>query len=68
MKVVTLDNLAYYHSLLVEYIDKRIDLAENGLTNCPNCGAVIHNKECPYCGTHLIKWYQIPIEVNKDGS
>ena len=68
MKVVTLENLKYYHNLLTEYIDKRIDLADNGYTNCPNCGAIITKKECPYCGTHLVKWYQISTEVNGDGS
>ena len=62
-KFMTLNNLTFYHNLLVEYIDKRIDLAMNGSTNCPNCGAIIKDKTCSYCGTNLIKWYEIKIEV-----
>jgi len=58
-KILTLNNLKYYHNLLIEYIDKRIDLAANGKTNCPNCGAAIKDKKCIYCGTELIRWYQI---------
>ena len=59
MNFVSLDNLKQYHNLLIQYIDKRIDLAENGITNCPNCGAPITDKNCPYCGTNLIKWYEV---------
>jgi len=59
IKFLTLKNLKLYHNLLMEYIDKRIDLAQNGVTNCPNCGSPIKDKECPYCGTKLIKWYQV---------
>lgn len=58
-KVITLDNLKYYHNLMIEYIDKRMDLVEKKDTNCPNCGAPIRSKTCPYCGTNLTNWYKI---------
>jgi uncharacterized OB-fold protein len=53
------EGLRFYHKLLIQYIDKRIDLAQKGSTNCPNCGAIITDKTCSYCGTNLIKWYEI---------
>lgn len=59
MKTISLDNFRQYHNLLMQYIDKRIDLSQNGTTNCPNCGAVITDKQCSYCGTNLIKWYEV---------
>ena len=59
MNFMSLDNLKHYHNYLIEYIDKRIDLAEKGQTNCPNCGAIITDKICPYCGTNFIKWYEV---------
>ena len=59
VKYMSLNSLKIYHNKLIEYIDKRIDLAQNEVTNCPNCGAPIHDKECPFCGTHLIKWYEM---------
>lgn len=31
----------------------------NHLTNCPNCGAVIENPICPYCGTILYDFANI---------
>lgn len=59
VKYVDLNGLKYYHNRLIEYIDKRIDLAQKGFINCPNCGAVISDKVCPYCGTNFIKWYEV---------
>ena len=59
IKYMSLDNLKQYHNLMIKYIDQRIDLAEKGVTNCPNCGAPIYDKTCPYCGTNLIKWYEV---------
>ena len=58
MKVVTFEVLKYFYDKMIDYIDKRIELEHKGRTNCPNCGAVIENKVCPYCGTNFIDWYK----------
>ena len=56
-KIVTLDALQCYHKNLKKYIDMRISLEVHGRTNCPNCGAVIHDGDkCEYCGTDFSKW------------
>lgn len=39
--VVSLENLKYYHKLLMKTIDAKIELSTMKRTNCPNCGAVI---------------------------
>ena len=59
MEFLTLSNLITYHNCLIHYIDKRIELAYEGKTNCPNCGAIITDKICKYCGTNFVKWYEI---------
>lgn len=45
---------------MCEYFDYEVFLAENKVrliktrpTNCPNCGAVIHDGKCDYCGTEV---------------
>ena len=58
MKVVTFENLKYLYDKMIDYIDQRIELHEEGRTNCPNCGAIIRDKTCPYCDTNLVKWYK----------
>ena len=58
MKVVTFEVLKHFTDKLIDYIDKRIELEYKGHTNCPNCGAVIKDKVCSYCGTNFIDWYK----------
>lgn len=38
-----------------EYVDIKIQLANNKQTNCPNCGAIITGMKCEYCGTDFEK-------------
>lgn len=57
-KIVTLDNLKYYYELQMKATKALIELYHEGTTNCPNCGAPINDKECPFCGTNFMKWYK----------
>lgn len=58
MKVVTFEVLKYFYDKMIDYIDQRIEFEHKGHTNCPNCGAIIVDKVCPYCGTNFIDWYK----------
>ena len=29
-------------------------LRKSAVTNCPNCGAALHNGKCEYCGTETL--------------
>ena len=56
IKYISLDNLKLYHEKLMECIDSKLELHDYGVTNCPNCGAIIRSSECEYCGTNFMKW------------
>lgn len=58
-KTISITVLKVFYNLLIDYIDKRMDLVEKKNINCPDCGATIRSKTCPYCGTNLINWYKI---------
>ena len=57
-KLITLDGLKYYHNKMIDYMHKQIELNTKGITNCPNCGAVMIDEICSYCGTHLPNYYK----------
>ena len=50
-KSLDLNSLAIFVNKMKEYIDIKIDLAQNKRTNCPNCGAPITGMKCEYCST-----------------
>ena len=37
----------------------------NSMKNCPNCGALIDNYKCEYCGTSFINRSQIEKEIEE---
>lgn len=54
-KLISLENLEFYHKCLMEIMDKKIALKTVGSTTCPHCGAPINDTKCPYCGTDFTK-------------
>ena len=50
-KYIDSNALHLYSERMKEYIDVKVELAHNHITNCPNCGAAITGMQCPYCGT-----------------
>ena len=56
-KYVDLKALEYYHEKIMECIDRKIELQYKGVTNCPNCCAVITSSTCDYCGTDFTKLF-----------
>lgn len=50
-KYLDIKGLEYFAKRMKEYVDVKVDLAQNKRTNCPNCGAVITGMKCEYCGT-----------------
>ena len=50
-KYLDMGGLEYVLKLLKEYIDVKVELTHNRITNCPNCGATITGMKCEYCGT-----------------
>ena len=50
-KYLDIKGLEYFVKRMKEYIDIKIDLAQNKRTNCPNCGAPITGMKCEYCST-----------------
>lgn len=35
----------------------------NKVINCPNCGALIHNDKCDFCGAVFIDWATIDVDT-----
>lgn len=48
---LTFESLKYYDKCLKQYLNMKIDLSKNKSTHCPNCGALITDSKCKYCGT-----------------
>ena len=48
-KYVTFEMFEEYHKKLMEYIGMHDDLILNGVTTCPNCGAIITSDKCDQC-------------------
>jgi len=55
MKFLDYSGLAKIMEKTKQYIDTSIDLKIKGETHCPNCGALITEEICPYCGTNFSK-------------
>lgn len=52
-KYLDIKGLECFAKRMKEYVDIKVDLAQNKRTNCPNCGAVITGLKCEYCGTNF---------------
>ena len=50
-KYIDMEGLQYFAKRMKEYIDVKVELTQNKITNCPNCGAAITGMKCEYCGT-----------------
>lgn len=51
MKFIDYEGLKMYHKTLMNYIDTLVINRAFEHTNCPNCGAVITEDKCEFCGT-----------------
>lgn len=49
-KLITLKNLEYYHKSLMDYLKNPRLVATN---ICPQCGAIVSENKCDYCGAKL---------------
>lgn len=56
-KFIDIKGLEYFTKRMKEYVDIKIQLANNKQTNCPNCGAIITGMKCEYCGTDFEKMF-----------
>ena len=56
VRFVDIDALEYFAKRMKEYTDVKIRLTLDRQTNCPNCGAVITDVRCEYCGTNFGKF------------
>lgn len=52
---VSREALEYYDKCLKKYLNAKIELTINKSTHCPNCGALITDSKCEYCGTDFEK-------------
>ena len=51
VKYISLEGLKHYDRCVKEYINLKVNLANNISTHCPNCNALITSSKCEYCGT-----------------
>ena len=47
-KYLDIKGLEYFAKRMKEYVDIKVDLAQNKRTNCPNCGAAIKSEVQSY--------------------